>query len=108
MGATLGGGSNTVFGAGGADRFIVRLTTGVAIAFMVTTIILVNIFSTYTAFDQQGAAPSHPLIEELEKELASKQPDTNVTDTKTESVTNEEAASKPASDSAPPTEASSQ
>lgn len=46
MGAAFGGGSNTVFGAGGAADFITRLTTGVAIAFMATSILLVRAYST--------------------------------------------------------------
>ncbi len=49
MGAAFGGGSNTVFGAGGAADFITRLTTGVAIAFMATSILLVRAYSTQTA-----------------------------------------------------------
>jgi preprotein translocase subunit SecG len=45
LGAAFSGASNTIFGAGGADRLIVRLTTVVAILFMVSTIVLVNAFS---------------------------------------------------------------
>lgn len=48
MGAAFGGGSNTVFGAGGAADFITRLTTGVAIAFMATSILLVRAYSSRT------------------------------------------------------------
>lgn len=45
MGAAFGGGSNTVFGAGGAADFITKLTTGMAIAFMVSSIFLVKAYS---------------------------------------------------------------
>lgn len=46
MGPALGGGgSNTLFGAGGATDFITKLTTAIAIAFMVTSIILVRAYS---------------------------------------------------------------
>lgn len=46
MGATLGGGSNTVFGAGGATDFITKLTTGIAVAFMATSILLVKMYAS--------------------------------------------------------------
>jgi preprotein translocase subunit SecG len=43
-GAVMGaGGANTVFGVGGASSLMVRLTTGVAIAFMLTSVGLVKI-----------------------------------------------------------------
>lgn len=45
MGAAFGGGSNTVFGAGGAADFITKLTTGMAIAFMVSSIFLVKAYT---------------------------------------------------------------
>lgn len=40
MGATFGGGSQTVFGASGADNLLTRVTTGLAFFFMVTSIFL--------------------------------------------------------------------
>jgi preprotein translocase subunit SecG len=40
MGAVFGGGSQTLFGSGGAGNFLTRLTTGMAIGFMVTSLIL--------------------------------------------------------------------
>jgi preprotein translocase subunit SecG len=40
MGAVFGGGSQTLFGSGGAGNFLTRLTTGTAIAFMMTSLIL--------------------------------------------------------------------
>jgi preprotein translocase subunit SecG len=47
LGATLGGGgANTVFGAGGATDFIVKITTGIAITFMVTSILLVKSYKS--------------------------------------------------------------
>ncbi len=46
MGAGLGGGSSqTMFGSSGAGNFLTKLTTGVAILFMVTSLSLA-IFST--------------------------------------------------------------
>lgn len=40
VGAAFGGGSNTLFGASGANSFIGRLTTGIAIVFMACSILL--------------------------------------------------------------------
>jgi len=40
MGAVFGGGSQTLFGSGGAGNFLTRLTTATAIIFMVTSLIL--------------------------------------------------------------------
>ena len=40
MGAVFGGGSQTLFGSGGAGNFLTKLTAGTAIAFMVTSLIL--------------------------------------------------------------------
>lgn len=39
-GATFGGGSNSLFGAGGADTFLTKATTGLAALFMLTSITL--------------------------------------------------------------------
>ena len=40
MGAVFGGGSQTLFGSSGAGNFLTKLTTGTAIVFMVTSLIL--------------------------------------------------------------------
>lgn len=40
MGAVFGGGSQTLFGSGGAGNFLTKLTTGCAIAFMLTSLVL--------------------------------------------------------------------
>ncbi len=40
MGAVFGGSSSTIFGSGGAGNFLTRLTTGMAIVFMVTSLTL--------------------------------------------------------------------
>lgn len=45
MGATLGGGSNTLFGAGGATNLVIKTTTAIAIAFMGTSIMLIRIYN---------------------------------------------------------------
>jgi preprotein translocase subunit SecG len=41
MGAVLGGGSQTLFGASGAGNLLTKLTTGMAITFMATSLLLV-------------------------------------------------------------------
>lgn len=69
LGAAFSGASNTIFGAGGADRLIVRLTTIVAILFMVSTIVLVNTFS-FKAQNTPAAAPTSELASELAGEIA--------------------------------------
>ena len=43
MGAVFGGSSSTIFGSGGAGNFLTRLTTAMAIIFMLTSLTL-----TYT------------------------------------------------------------
>src|SRR6058998_2650274 len=40
MGAVFGGGSQTLFGSSGAGNFLTKLTTGTAIAFMLTSLVL--------------------------------------------------------------------
>lgn len=40
MGAVFGGSSSTIFGSGGAGNFLTRLTTGMAVVFMLTSLTL--------------------------------------------------------------------
>src|SRR5438093_11745056 len=56
MGAVFGGGSQTLFGSSGAGNFLTKLTTGTAIAFMITSLIL-----TYGA----SRTPASHLLEKL-------------------------------------------
>ncbi|HMO02038.1 MAG TPA: preprotein translocase subunit SecG [Oligoflexia bacterium] len=46
VGVAFGGGSNTLFGAGGAAEIIIKMTTGAAVAFMVTSILLVRHYNS--------------------------------------------------------------
>jgi len=65
IGAAFGaGGSNTLFGAAGIDKPIVRATTIVAILFMVTSIILVN---QYSQIGKGVSTKEAPLPEELQR-----------------------------------------
>jgi preprotein translocase subunit SecG len=65
MGAVFGGGSQTLFGSGGAGNFLTKLTTGTAIAFMLTSLIL-----TYGA----SRSPSSSLIDRLPAPAAESAP----------------------------------
>ena len=47
VGAVFGGSSNTLFGAAGANTVLTKVTTGVAVAFMVTSVILVRMYGTH-------------------------------------------------------------
>src|SRR5262245_25398904 len=60
MGAVFGGSSSTIFGSGGAGNFLTRLTTAMAIVFMLTSLTLTYSSArraTSTVFD---SAPSEP------------------------------------------------
>jgi preprotein translocase subunit SecG len=58
MGAVFGGSSNTIFGSSGAGNFLTRVTTGMAVVFMITSLSL-GYFSGKTPsssiFDRWGA-----------------------------------------------------
>src|SRR6185369_4022172 len=62
VGAVFGGSSSTIFGSSGAGNFLTRLTTGMAIVFMITSLTL-GYFSgkrtSSTIFDNR-AAPAAP------------------------------------------------
>jgi preprotein translocase subunit SecG len=68
VGAVFGGSSSTIFGSSGAGNFLTRLTTGMAIVFMLTSLTL-GYFAgkrpTATIFDRQAPvetprAPGQP------------------------------------------------
>ncbi len=65
VGAVFGGSSSTIFGSSGAGNFLTRLTTGMAIVFMMTSLTL-GYFAgkkpTSTIFDSRtpAAAPALP------------------------------------------------
>jgi preprotein translocase subunit SecG len=71
MGAVFGGGSSsTLFGASGAGNFLTKLTTGTAIVFFLTSLILAysGIARTQsTVFDTQPIAQPPPLDAPAEK-----------------------------------------
>ena len=66
MGAVFGGSSSTIFGSSGAGNFLTRLTTGMAIVFMLTALTLgyftgktptTSIFDTLSPPTGQQAPP---------------------------------------------------
>lgn len=64
-GAILAGGSNTLFGAGGATKGVTRLTTTIAILFMITSIILAK---TYNNQFKRGVQIENPINNDLMQE----------------------------------------
>ena len=97
MGATFGGSnSSTVFGAGGAADLITKVTTSLAIAFMVTSILLVRQYSV------GGGIPTvvktvDPLAGSVMEEVVEKTPDVAVEKTSNEGSASQtsDAAAKP-------------
>ena len=65
MGAAFGGSSQTLFGSRGAATFLSKLTTGAAIAFMLTSLLL-----AVTSIKRGSVVSSIPVQEAVEKPLA--------------------------------------
>jgi preprotein translocase subunit SecG len=67
VGAVFGGSSSTVFGSSGAGNFLTKLTTGMAVVFMITSLTLGYFASkrpSASIFDRQAPAtpaPSQPV-----------------------------------------------
>jgi len=59
MGAVFGGSSQTVFGSGGAAPFLSKFTTGAAVVFMLTSLLLATLASRpdSSLMDDEVAAP---------------------------------------------------
>ncbi len=67
MGAVFGGSSSTIFGSGGAGNFLTRMTTGMAVVFMLTSLTLTYLGAehiTATVFDEAPVAAPAPQAEE--------------------------------------------
>jgi preprotein translocase subunit SecG len=63
MGAVFGGSSSTVFGSSGAGNFLTRLTTAMAVIFMLTSLSLTYLSgrqTTSTVFDAAPLSESAP------------------------------------------------
>jgi len=64
MGAVFGGSSSTIFGSGGAGNFLTRLTTAMAVVFMLTSLTLTYTGArrvTSTVFDSAPLPEPPPL-----------------------------------------------
>jgi preprotein translocase subunit SecG len=88
-GAVLGGGSDSLLGAGGASSVITKITTGLAIGFMVTSILLAKIYdqglvgSTNNTSIMQGSlmGTDVPAVETPATETTKTEPSSNVENT---------------------------
>jgi preprotein translocase subunit SecG len=71
MGAAFGGSSQTVFGASGASTFLGKLTAGIAVLFMLTSLIL-----TYTASHRSSSIVEKQAIPAAEQTVPAPAADT--------------------------------
>ena len=60
MGAVMGGGSQTLFGASGAGNLLTKLTTGMAITFMATSLLIVIGQQRHTSSSLLDRIPQTP------------------------------------------------
>jgi preprotein translocase subunit SecG len=84
MGAVFGGSSSTIFGSSGAGNFLTKLTTGMAIVFMITSLTLgyfaghkpsVTIFDSRTPTTQATpAAPETPPAQKQQSDVTGNAP----------------------------------
>jgi preprotein translocase subunit SecG len=58
MGAAFGGSSQTIFGSSGATTFLGKLTTGVAVVFMITSLLLAFLTGPRQKSSVMNAAPA--------------------------------------------------
>ncbi|MBX7136682.1 MAG: preprotein translocase subunit SecG [Oligoflexia bacterium] len=70
MGAAFGGGSNTLFGAAGAGNMISKITTGICVAFMITSVLLVRAYQERGFVRADGQ--SDPLAGSVMQNVAAK------------------------------------
>ena len=85
MGAAFGGSSQTIFGSRGASTFLSKLTTGSAIVFMLTSLVLSMVANKHSSVIKEGAAaqqrsavpqqlPKQPLQQPLQQQSLPQQP----------------------------------
>jgi len=79
IGAVFGGSSSTIFGSSGAGNFLTRLTTGMAIVFMITSLTL-GYFSgrrpASSLFDTRAPQAEQPARQQASPSLPPGQPGT--------------------------------
>ena len=79
IGAVFGGSSSTIFGSSGAGNFLTRLTTGMAIVFMITSLTLGYFSGRRSAgslFDTRVPQTEHPARQQPGSSLPPGQPGT--------------------------------
>lgn len=87
-GATFGGSSSSLFGAAGATDFITKLTTTLAIGFMVTSILLIRSYNSGGAGTlTSGFAPKSILEGSIMEPVVEVQPPVEVTGSVSENDT---------------------
>ena len=64
MGAAFGGSSQTIFGSSGPGTFLGKMTTGIAVVFMLT-----SLFLAYSAFHKPGSALEDTTIPAAEQTI---------------------------------------
>ena len=69
MGAVFGGASQTIFGSSGAGTFLSKMTTVVAIIFMLTTLSLSYFSSEKTASVVKDYAPPKPVAQTVPQQV---------------------------------------
>ena len=85
MGAAFGGSSQTIFGSRGASTFLSKLTTGSAIVFMLTSLILSMVANKHASVIKEGPAaqqrtaapqqlPQQPMQQPLPQQSLPQQP----------------------------------
>jgi preprotein translocase subunit SecG len=74
MGAVFGGASQTIFGSSGAGTFLSKMTTVVAIIFMLTTLSLSYFSSGKTASVVKDYAPSKAVEKTVPKQVPAPAP----------------------------------
>lgn len=77
MGAVFGGSSSTIFGSSGAGNFLTRLTTGLAVVFMLTSLTLTYTTArsvTTSVFDSGPLGEPPPLSEPVAQPAAEANP----------------------------------
>lgn len=89
MGATFGGGSNTIFGASGADTLLTKVTTGCAAFFMISSLLLALSAKRHIVAEEGGnlfkggqapKAQEAPLTPQSEPGAPADKPSTEATD----------------------------
>jgi len=102
-GAVLGGSSNTLFGASGANTVLTKVTTGFAIAFMFTSVVLVKLYGGHAVARTTESNPLQGSVmnQRVAAPAAAAPAQGGETTAATDAVASNEAASTDAAPAAP-------